>query len=102
MRRQQKRPVRASRRASCQTTKFRFESQPRLTHHRMLARWVAPVVQRAATFCVKGHSNTMSATTAQRKQVTITTDGACLGNGQNESRAAAAAILEYQGHERAI
>jgi len=44
----------------------------------------------------------MSATTAERKQVTITTDGACLGNGQNESRAAAAAILEYQGHKRAI
>ena len=44
----------------------------------------------------------MSATTAQRKQVTITTDGACLGNGQNETRAAAAAILEYQGHKRAI
>src|SRR5437763_1785062 len=44
----------------------------------------------------------MSATTAGRKQVTITTDGACLGNGQNETRAAAAAILEYQGHKRAI
>ncbi len=44
----------------------------------------------------------MSATTAERKQVTITTDGACLGNGQNETRAAAAAILEYQGHKRAI
>ncbi len=44
----------------------------------------------------------MSANTAERKQVTITTDGACLGNGQNETRAAAAAILEYQGHKRAI
>ena len=44
----------------------------------------------------------MSATTAERKQVTITTDGACLGNGQDQTRAAAAAILEYQGHKRAI
>src|SRR5436853_1974942 len=44
----------------------------------------------------------MSATTAKRKQVTITTDGACLGNGRNETRAAAAAILEYQRHKRAI
>ena len=44
----------------------------------------------------------MLGTSAQRKQVTITTDGACLGNGQNETRAAAAAILEYQGHKRAI
>ncbi len=44
----------------------------------------------------------MSATTAKRKQVTITADGACLGNGQKESRAAAGAILEYQGHKRAI
>src|SRR5436309_2539527 len=44
----------------------------------------------------------MSAISAQRKQVTITTDGACLGNDQNETRAAAAAILEYQEHKRAI
>src|SRR5260370_36283829 len=44
----------------------------------------------------------MSANTAERKQVTITTDGACLGNGQKETRAAAAAILDYQGHKRAI
>lgn len=44
----------------------------------------------------------MSATTAKRKQVTITADGACLGNGQKETRAAAGAILEYQGHKRAI
>lgn len=44
----------------------------------------------------------MSATTAKRKHVTITTDGACLGNGQDQTRAAAAAILEYQGHKRAI
>ncbi len=44
----------------------------------------------------------MEAATAKRKQVTITADGACLGNGQKETRAAVAASLEYQGHKRAI
>jgi ribonuclease HI len=37
-----------------------------------------------------------------KKIVTITVDGACLGNGQTQSRAAAAGILNYQGHRRAV
>src|SRR5215211_5188551 len=37
-----------------------------------------------------------------KKQVTLTVDGACLGNGQSQSRAAAAGILNYQGHRRAV
>ena len=37
-----------------------------------------------------------------KKLVTITVDGACLGNGQSQSRAAAAGILNYQGHRRAV
>jgi ribonuclease HI len=37
-----------------------------------------------------------------KKLVTITVDGACLGNGQTQSRAAAAGILNYQGHRRAV
>lgn len=41
-------------------------------------------------------------TTTMKKLVTITVDGACLGNGQIQSRAAAAAILNYQGHQRAV
>lgn len=36
------------------------------------------------------------------KLVIITADGACLGNGQTETRAAVAAILNYQGHRRAV
>jgi ribonuclease HI len=36
------------------------------------------------------------------KLVIITADGACLGNGQAETRAAVAAILNYQGHRRAV
>jgi len=37
------------------------------------------------------------------KHVVITVDGACLGNRQPENtRAAAAAILNYQGHRRAV
>lgn len=43
-------------------------------------------------------SNTMSET----KLVIITADGACLGNGQAHTRAAAAAILNYQGRRRAV
>jgi ribonuclease HI len=38
----------------------------------------------------------------ERKIVIITADGACLGNGQTKTRAAAAAILNYLGHRRAI
>lgn len=41
-------------------------------------------------------------TTAMKKHVIITVDGACLGNGQVQTRAAAAAILNYQGHRRAV
>jgi ribonuclease HI len=37
-----------------------------------------------------------------KKHVIITVDGACLGNGQVQTRAAAAAILNYQGHRRAV
>ncbi len=37
-----------------------------------------------------------------KKLVTLTVDGACLGNGQSQSRAAAAGILNYQGHRRAV
>jgi ribonuclease HI len=37
-----------------------------------------------------------------KKLVRITVDGACLGNGQTQSRAAAAGILNYQGHRRAV
>ena len=37
-----------------------------------------------------------------KKLVTITVDGACLGNGQSQSRAAAAGILNYQGRRRAV
>ena len=36
------------------------------------------------------------------KLVTITVDGACLGNGQIQTRAAAAAILNYRGRRRAV
>ena len=36
------------------------------------------------------------------KIVNITADGACLGNGQTQTRAAAAAILNYEGHRRAV
>jgi len=36
------------------------------------------------------------------KVVVITADGACLGNGKENTRAAAAAILEYNGHRRAV
>jgi len=39
---------------------------------------------------------------SERKLVTITADGACLGNGQAQTRAAAAAILNYQGRRRAV
>jgi ribonuclease HI len=37
-----------------------------------------------------------------KKLVTVTVDGACLGNGQTQSRAAAGGILNYQGHRRAV
>ena len=40
--------------------------------------------------------------TDTRKHVIITTDGACLGNGKENTRAAAAAILEFNGHRRAV
>jgi ribonuclease HI len=36
------------------------------------------------------------------KTVIITTDGACLRNGKENTRAAAAAILEFNGHRRAV
>jgi ribonuclease HI len=39
--------------------------------------------------------------TTNQKHVTITVDGACLGNGKTETRAAAAGILEYRGRKRA-
>lgn len=39
---------------------------------------------------------------SESKIVIITCDGACLGNGQLQTRAAAAAILSFQGHRRAI
>ena len=45
---------------------------------------------------------TLTPTTTMKKLVIITVDGACLGNGQIQSRAAAAAILNYQGHQRAV
>jgi|SRR5581483_2234753 len=38
---------------------------------------------------------------SELKEVTLTVDGACLGNGQDQTRAAAAAILEYKGRKRA-
>jgi ribonuclease HI len=40
--------------------------------------------------------------TNQSKLVIITVDGACLGNGQSQTRAAAAAILNYKGQHRAV
>jgi ribonuclease HI len=40
--------------------------------------------------------------TNQSKLVFITVDGACLGNGQSHTRAAAAGILNYQGRRRAV
>ena len=42
--------------------------------------------------------------TASPKLVIITADGACLGNGQAQvqTRAAAAAILNYKGHRRVV
>jgi ribonuclease HI len=40
--------------------------------------------------------------TNTRKLVIITADGACLGNGRENTRAAAAAILEYSGRRRAV
>ena len=39
---------------------------------------------------------------SEKKTVSITVDGACLGNGRETTRAAAAAILEYNGHRRAV
>src|SRR5436190_17736571 len=39
---------------------------------------------------------------SEKKTVIITADGACLGNGQENTRAAAAAILEYNGRRRAV
>jgi ribonuclease HI len=36
------------------------------------------------------------------KIVIVTVDGACPGNGQTNARAAAAAILNYRGHRRAV
>lgn len=39
---------------------------------------------------------------SEKKVVIITADGACLGNGHENTRAAAAAILEYNGHRRAV
>lgn len=36
------------------------------------------------------------------KRVTIVCDGSSVGNGSGEARAAAAAILEYQGHRRIV
>ena len=39
---------------------------------------------------------------SKKKTVIITADGACLGNGQENTRAAAAAILEYNGRRRAV
>jgi len=39
---------------------------------------------------------------AMNKIVNITVDGACLGNGQAQTRAAAAAILNYDGHRRGV
>lgn len=44
----------------------------------------------------------MTDTYTTKKQVIITADGACLGNGRENTRAAAAAILEYSGHRRAV
>ena len=44
----------------------------------------------------------MNKTLVIKKLVIITVDGACLGNGQTHSRAAAAAILNYQGRRRAV
>lgn len=38
----------------------------------------------------------------QSKLVIITVDGACLGNGLAHTRAAAAGILNYKGHRRAV
>lgn len=38
----------------------------------------------------------------ESKLVLITVDGACLGNGQSNPRAAAAGILNYQGRRRAV
>lgn len=37
-----------------------------------------------------------------RKHVVITTDGSCQGNGSENSRAAAAAILNYNNTRRAV
>jgi ribonuclease HI len=37
-----------------------------------------------------------------KKTVIITVDGACLGNGKEKTRAAAAAILEYNSYRRAV
>lgn len=39
---------------------------------------------------------------SEKKTVIITADGACLGNGRENTRAAAAAILEYNGYRRAV
>jgi ribonuclease HI len=39
---------------------------------------------------------------SDKKTVIITADGACLGNGRENTRAAAAAVLEYNGHRRAV
>lgn len=39
---------------------------------------------------------------SEKKTVIITADGACLGNGRETTRAAAAAILEYNGRRRAV
>ena len=54
---------------------------------------------RAGTTAAKPPTLTLH---AMKKLVTLTVDGACLGNGQSQSRAAAAGILNYQGHRRAV
>src|ERR1051325_4008105 len=45
---------------------------------------------------------TQSSVNTDSKLVIITVDGACLGNGQPNPRAAAAGILNYQGRRRAV
>ena len=47
-------------------------------------------------------SNRLDSATRKRKQVTIFCDGSSLGNGQKATRAAAVALLGYQGLWRAV
>jgi len=83
------------------TDKYDWAAQPRVAQIVILTNQSLSLANyRKATrlFSCRPPEHIMS----ERKLVTITADGACLGNGQAQTRAAAAAILNYQGRRRAV